>query len=72
LNLNLPVLKNIRKGVLDGILDILRHEKARHRPVLRARIESRRARLVGGRGDLAECCQVAVWWLDQRLARMSA
>jgi hypothetical protein len=73
LNLNLPVLKNNRQGVLDAILDWWRREKAKLRgPVPRTRFENERARLAAGPGDLAEYCQVAVWWLDQRLARMTA
>lgn len=31
-----------------------------------------RARRVGGGGELEPFCQVAVWWLEQRLARMPA
>ena len=73
LNLNLRLLKNNRKGKLDAILDWWRREKARLRgPVPRARFESERTRRVDGAGQLDPYCQVAVWWLDQRLARMPA
>lgn len=70
LNLNLARLKSNRKGVLDAILDWWKRERSRlHGPVPRDRFERERRQ----RAD--ECqpyCQVAVWWLDQRLARMAA
>jgi uncharacterized protein (TIGR02646 family) len=71
LNLNLPRLKNSRKGVLDALLGWWRHEKGRG-PVPRARFERERDRRVAGTGELDPFCQVAVWWLGQRLARMPA
>jgi uncharacterized protein (TIGR02646 family) len=71
LNLNLPRLKNNRKGVLDALLDWWRHEKSRG-PVPRARFERERDRRIGGAGELEPFCQTAVWWLEQRLARMPA
>jgi uncharacterized protein (TIGR02646 family) len=71
LNLNLPRLKNNRKGVLDAVLDWWRSEK-RGGPVPRARFERERDRRVVGNGELEPFCQVAIWWLQQRLARMSA
>jgi uncharacterized protein (TIGR02646 family) len=71
LNLNLALLKNNRKGVLDGVLDWWRHEKGRlHGPVPRARFEAERNRRINGTADLAPFCQVAVWWLEQRIAGM--
>ncbi len=73
LNLNIPFLKNNRKGILDAILDWWRSEKRRLKgPVPRERFERERNRRIDGVGDLEPCCQVAVWWLEQRLARMSA
>jgi uncharacterized protein (TIGR02646 family) len=73
LNLNLPFLKNNRKGSLDAVLDWWRREKARTgAPVPRDRLERERNRRTGGVGELEPFCQVAVWWLDQRLARMAA
>jgi len=66
LNLNLAVLKQNRKAVLDGILAWWRLRG----PVPRARFERERARWQGGHGDLTSFCQVAVWWIDQRLGRM--
>ena len=68
LNLNLPMLRNNRRGVLDGILDWWKTEKARLRgPVPRVRFERERDRRVEGAGDLEPYCQVAIWWLEQRL-----
>lgn len=73
LNLNLAFLKNNRKGVLDAVLSWWRHEKGRLRgPVPRARIESERNRQISGAGELEPFCQVAIWWIEQRLARMQA
>jgi uncharacterized protein (TIGR02646 family) len=73
LNLNLALLKNNRKGLLDGVLDWWRHEKGRLRgPVPRARFEAERNRRINGTADLAPFCQVAVWWLGQRIAGMQA
>ena len=68
LNLNLPRLKNNRKGVLDAVLDWWRLERA-HGPVPRARVERERDRRIGAAGELQPFCQVAVWWLDQHLSR---
>lgn len=73
LNLNLPVLKNNRKGILDAVLDWWKREKARiGSPVPRDRFARERDRHIAGDGELAPHCQVAVWWLGQRLARMAA
>lgn len=71
LGLNLPVLKNRRKGVLTGILEWWKHEKARLKgPVPREQLARARARRAGdGAGQLTPFDPVAVWWLDQRLAR---
>lgn len=73
LNLNLPRLKNSRKGVLDGILEWWRREKARLRgPVPRSRLKRERDRRIGGTGELKPYSPAAVWWLDQRLVKISA
>lgn len=71
LNLNLPLLKNRRSGVLTAILDWWKIEKARLRgPVPAVRLARERARRAGdGAGHIAPFHPVAVWWLDQRLAR---
>ena len=71
LNLNLPVLKNNRKGVLAAILDWWRREKERlHGPVPRAYFERQREMYTAAGGQLGPYCQVAVWWLNQRIVRM--
>ena len=73
LNLNLAVLKNNRKGVRDAILEWWKYEKKRHQgPVPRGRLERKRDQQAGKSGALQPYCQTAVWWLDQRLKRMSA
>ncbi|MBF0214724.1 MAG: TIGR02646 family protein [Magnetococcales bacterium] len=72
LNLNLAILKNNRKGVLDAVLFWWRQEKSRlHGPVPRDRLERKRNQYVGGNGVIDPYCQVAVWWLDQKLARVA-
>lgn len=72
LNLNLPLLKNARKGVLTGILDWWKAEKARIKgAVSRERFENERQRLVAGGGILQPYCQVAVRFIEQRLASMA-
>lgn len=73
LNLNLPLLKNNRKGVYDAVLEWLRSEKRRyHGPIPRERIERERARHDAAGGELAPYRQVAVWLLGQKLAGMAA
>lgn len=73
LNLNLPVLKNNRRAVLDAVLAWWKQEKQfRSGPVPRARFEQERNRRTDGTEHLEPFCQVAVWWLAQRLARMPA
>jgi uncharacterized protein (TIGR02646 family) len=73
LNLNLPVLKNNRKGILDAVLSWWKREKVRiGGPVPRERFTRERDRHITGNGELVPHCQVAVWWLKQRLARMAA
>ena len=73
LNLNLPFLMSNRRRLLDGILEWWRLEKARLRgPVPRSRFERERDRRVSGSGELTEYCQVAVWWLERRLAGMAS
>jgi hypothetical protein len=73
LNLNLPILKNNRKGVLDALVDWWKREKQRiGGPVPRARFEQERKRRGGGAGDFDPFCQIAVRWLELRLARMPA
>lgn len=72
LNLNLPLLMNNRAGVLTGILEWWKREKARIRgPVSRARFERERNRYLHVGGELAPYCRVAAWWLEQRLMGMA-
>lgn len=73
LGLNLPLLKNRRKGVLSGLIDWWNSERARlHGPVPRAQLLRERARRIpAGTGLIAPFDPVAVWWLDQRLARVA-
>lgn len=73
LNLNLPVLKASRKRIRQRVVDWWQMEKRRLQgPVPRERFVRERARRVDRAGDLEPFCQVAVWWLDQRLKRMAA
>lgn len=69
LNLNLPLLKNRRKGVLAAILEWWRSEKSRLKgPVPMGRLARERARRAGdGAAQLTPFDPVAVWWLDQRI-----
>jgi uncharacterized protein (TIGR02646 family) len=69
LNLNIGFLKNNRKAVWVGITEWWEMEKARfHGPVARARVQAERNRRIAGNGELEPFCQVAIWWLDQRIA----
>ena len=73
LNLNLGVLKNNRKNLLNAVLDWWKHEKARiGGPVPLDRFARKRNQHISGDGELAPYCQVVVWWLERRLARMAA
>lgn len=73
LNLNLAVLKNNRKSILDAVLAWWKGEKARLAgPVPPERLVRERDRHVGGGDEFAPYCPVAVWWLGQKLARMAA
>ena len=70
LNLNHPILKNRRQGDLNAVLGWWRREKARVQGrVPRSRLERQRNRRTPQTGELQPYCQVAVWWLDQRLKR---
>ena len=72
LNLNLPMLRNNRKGVLTAILEWREHETRLHGHILRDLIVRKREEYVEGVGDLEPYCQVTVWWLERMLARMAA
>ena len=70
LNLNHPMLKNLRQSVLDAVLEWWRGEKEKIKgPVPRARLKRERNRRTPQTGELQPYCQVAVWWLDQRLKK---
>lgn len=71
LNLNLPFLKNHRKAIYDAIGKWWKFERAKRQgPVPRDRIERKRARYTAAHGDLTPYCQVAIWLLNQKLARL--
>ena len=73
LNLNLPLLKNNRKGVLDAVLEWWKGERARiGGAVPRERLVRQRDKYIAGNGQIAPYCPVAVWWLGQSLARLAA
>lgn len=65
LNLNLPLFKNRRKSVLDGISEWWRRVR---RPVPRFRLEQEIGLRSIPHGDLAPYNQVAIWWLNRKLA----
>lgn len=68
LNLNLSVIKNNRKGVLTALLQWW---KAEQKPVRMDRLEREIEARTSPAGDLAPYGQVAVWWLRQKLVRMT-
>ena len=69
LNLNLPLLKNHRKSVLDAVLTWW---SSLAEGVGRSRLEREVGRLTGGDGPLKPYVGVAVWWLERRIARMGS
>jgi uncharacterized protein (TIGR02646 family) len=71
LNLNLPQIRNNRKGVLTALLDWWKGEKNRLKgPVPKARIAREIQQRTNAADNLSPYCQVAVWWLRQKLAGM--
>ena len=74
LNLNLPLLKRNRGGVLDGILTWWRKERQRwrrqKRSIPRWRFEQEIAKRSGPGGSAAPYGQVAIWWLEKKIAGM--
>lgn len=73
LNLNLAMLRNNRKRLLDAVLSWWKYETARIRgPVPRDRFIRQRDLFAPSDGDLKPYCQVAVWWLEQRIKKMPA
>ena len=69
LNLNLPLLKNHRKSVLDAVL-VWWSSPAEG--MGRSRLEREVRRRTGGDGPLEPYVGVAVWWLERRSARMGS
>jgi uncharacterized protein (TIGR02646 family) len=71
LGLNIAKLVNSRKGILNGLADWLRHEKARRqRSVPKVVIKRMRDKLLSQtRDDLEPFVQVKIWWLEQLLDR---
>ena len=67
LNLNLAWIRNDRKRIIDGILDWLEKQK----PVSQDLLECKIASLVKSE-TLIPYVQVAVWWLQKKLARMES
>ncbi len=71
-NLIWPIAELLR-GPHRASLDWRKHEKtSRCGAVPGTRVEQKREDLMGGTGRLEACCQVAAWWLEQRIERMPA
>jgi hypothetical protein len=71
LNLNLAALKACRREMLDAVVGWWKAEKAKlQAPVPRAKIERKRNKYTAANGQLTPYSQVAVWWLDRKLARV--
>lgn len=70
LNLNLPILMNHRKGLLDSIAKWWRYDRARKRRSEARSLQRKRELWLPDDGQLRPFCQVVVWFLDQRLSRL--
>ena len=71
LNLNLDWIKEHRESVYKAVEAWWKKERARRRgPVPRDTIERKRDRYTAAVGELTPYCQVAVWLLNRKLARM--
>ena len=69
LNLNLTTIKGGRKGVLSGVTHWWRMQRRQRRPVRRRRLEREiENRRMAARAE--PYVQVAIWFFEQRLARM--
>lgn len=64
LNLNLPLLKNNRKGVLSGVLEWWKANK----PLPTSRIQNKIQRLLCD-DNLIPYCQIAIWWLQKKISK---
>ena len=70
LNLNLPLLKNRRKGVVDGLATWLRsYRNAHHKGPDNAMLQRKRSQWAPANGAFHSYARVAIWWIDQRLTR---
>lgn len=69
LNLNLPFLRNNRKGVLDAFKEILNKRSALSRATIEKWLRDWNGE--SHTGDLRPYCQVVIFWLRKRLARAS-
>lgn len=69
LNLNVPLLRNHRKSVLDALL---KWWDSVAEGADRPRLEEEVGRRTGGDGPLEPYVGVAVWWLERRVARMGS
>ena len=68
LNLNLPRLKDNRKAIRVGITEWWKKEQ---KPIPRQRLVQAIADRTVPHGDLTPYIQVAIWWLEKKLERMS-
>ncbi|MCY3838575.1 MAG: TIGR02646 family protein [Gammaproteobacteria bacterium] len=69
LNLNVAVLKNHRRGMLDDIAKW--YERANERKgATRSWLQHQREKWLPERGELKPYCQIVVWFLDQRFSRL--
>lgn len=71
LNLNLDRIRKHRETIFDAVGQWWKKEKAKRRgPVPRDRIERKRNKYMAAVGELTPYCQVVIWLLNQKLARM--
>lgn len=66
LNLNLALLKNRRKAVVDSLFLWSEQEH----PVSRENIQSKLNEFTNGNDKLTPDCEVAVWWLQKKLEEL--
>ncbi|MBF0628747.1 MAG: TIGR02646 family protein [Magnetococcales bacterium] len=72
LKLNLDELKNRRIGSITALTEWYNNYRYKHhRSVPRDELVKKRNKLLTGTGELNPYCQVAVWWLDQKLAKVT-
>ena len=70
LNLNLPILKNHRKEALNSLSQWWQRERERRRKSDLRLLQRERERWQGENGELRPFCQVVIWALDQRIAKL--